>query len=433
MSRKRNQITIRPQQQFFWLGLTGLLFIGATVAGKAYGRGVWLFAAMFVAAVISFVGDVIVFDGQQLKRRGPLSLLGWLLLGRRREIALEEIETISSYVVGPGWRHRRLSYQTVISSAGLRWVIDSRQPRYRIFIKSLFCAVSPHQLDPRSSELLTYGPDREQLSLWKFAFHSPALMTPPQVWRRLANNLALDGQFEAAERYFRLASRQDPHNAHLLYELGRCLRLQATFEHTLAKDKAPLGRDRQPRVSRLRRADACLRLAGRLAPEDAALLERIGETFFEFHYYRLARRYFERALQIEPHRLRATLGLAEVALRSSKIARVVHFYRTAARIAGDAGDGSLAQLAESKADYYARLRADEGFLNAEVTRLNLLDHLKWARRGAMFAFLAAWLIHLFSYQLAASAAVLSREISATSAIIWLSTVTATYFFSQRRN
>ena len=446
MNRERNQITIRPQQPLSWLVVMALLFAGAALAGNVYGRGSWFFGLLFAATAIGFAWDSIVFDGRRLRRRGPGALLRWAALGQRPSMSVDEVDVIATYAAGAERRDGKPIYQTVISGDGRRWVISSRRRGYHRFAKSLFGAVSPTKLDPRSGELRDHWQERGQLSASNFAAGLPA-QTAPQAWRGLANGLALHGQFEAAARYFHLAHRHDPRNAHLLYEMGRFLRLRATTESRLAaggeqpfkKKKARGKQDATAAYSPLhparypRRAEACLRLAGRLAGQDAALLERIGETFFEFHHYRLALRYFERALQADPGRVRAQIGLAEVALWGGQIARVVCFYRAAARLAAESGEAGLARLAEGKADYYERLRDDDKFLGWEMTRLNLLDHLKWARRGAMFIFLAAWLVHLSSYQWAEPLQALSREVSATSAIIWVSTVTATYFFSQRRD
>jgi tetratricopeptide (TPR) repeat protein len=448
MSRKRNQITIRLRQSFSWLGLIGLLLLGMLAAGNVYGRGVWLFAAVFAAMVVGIVCDGLVLNGERLKRRGPKAMLYALVLGQKRKLAIAEIETISSFVVGRR-RNGAFIHRTVITGAGLRWELSSRQPAYHCFIKSLFRLVSPNKLDPSSSLLLEHWLARDPLSLWGFASHQPALLTPPRLWRTLANQFTLQGQFEVASRYFQLAYRQDPHNAHLLYEMGRFLYLRASFEKQWAgssgqwaesnKRRAQSGKQLitapspLPPAHYLRRAEACLRLAGRLAKDDAALLERIGETFFEFHLNRQASLYFERALKVDTARARANIGLAEVALRSGKVVRVVHYYRAAARAAAEQGDASLAALAERRADYNERLRGDDRFIDAEMARLNLLDHLKWARRGALVAFLVAWFIHLTCPQFAPWMQALSREISATAAIIWISTLTASYFFSQRRN
>ncbi len=445
MSRESAHITIRPRQPLYWLMLLGLLLTGMSVAADIYSRGVWVMAALLVVMLIGFVCDALVFDGQNLKRRGLWAAFCSQILGQRQQLSVAEIETISSYVLTTPLRRGQIVYHTLICGAGIRWEINSLRRSYYPFIKSLFRAVSSHKLDPRSCELLDYWQESRQLSLWHATTDSPGLLPPARLWRPLANNFTFAGEFGAAARYFHLARQHSPESAPLLYEMGRALYLCARLERQWR------GSDRAGELSRRsfqpgskavkrssaeecqRRATACLRLAGRLAGNDAALLERIGETFFEYHQHHLAQRYFEQALRVDPDRLRAQIGLAEVALRQGKIACVVHYYRLAARASEMAGERSLAKLTERKADYYERVRDDDGFLNSEMNRLNLLDNLKWARRGALILFLAAWFTHLICYQSASILPTLSRDLSATSALIWLFAMTASYFFSRPRH
>jgi len=432
MNHPPTKIAIRTRQPWFWLLIATLLLAGALVAGNLYSRGVWLIAAVFVAMVVGFAWDAIVFDGKTLRRRGPGAWLYGLLLGRRQEITLDELETVSCYVEEKR-RRGALVYRTLISGAGLRWEIRSHQAKYRTFIKSFFGAVSPNKLDPRSRHLLNYWQETNLPKLLKTGKGSSSIGVSPQSWRSLANQFALEGNFETAARYFRLAWRREPGNAALLYEMGRFLQLRAMLESAPKDVRKRTPRGMSPQVSCARRADACFRLAGRLAREDAALLERIGESYFEIHQDQLAERYFTRALRINSGRLRASIGLAEVAFRGGRLAHVIHFYRSTARVVEDETDLSLARLAERRADYYERLRRDEQFLDAEVSRLNLLHQLKWARRGAMVLFLSSWFFHLASYRVTDSFQTISREISATAAVIWLSTIAASYLFSQRKN
>lgn len=427
------QVSIRPQQPWFWLVATGLLLAGAVAAGNLYHRSVWLFAVVFAVLVIGFCRDAIVFDGRSLKRRGPGAWVFGLLLGQKQEITLDELETISSYIEERERRSGRLVYRTVISGAGLRWEIRSRRSKYPAFIKSLFRAVSPNKLDPRSCHLRDYWREGSLPQVMRSGRAASLMNVQPAQWRSVASELALDGNFDAAARYFRLAYRRERNNAQLLYEMGRFLQLRAMLESSPAEIRRRTPRGMTPRASCARRADACLRLAARLGRRDAALLERIGESYFEVHKDTLAEHYFAHALRLEEGRLRARLGLAEVAFRHGRLASVIHFYRSAARVIEHETDLSLTRLAERRADYYERLQQDERFLDAEMSRLNLLDHLKWARRGAMLAFLISWFFHLAFYQLADSFQTLSREISATAAVIWLSTLAASYLFSQRRN
>ncbi|MFN7947118.1 MAG: hypothetical protein U0Z53_17330 [Blastocatellia bacterium] len=431
MKRNPAQVSIRPRQSWFWLISAALLLVGLVAAGNLYQRGVWLFAAVFVASLIAFICDAVVFDGEKLRRRGPGAWLYAVLSGQQQAMTVDELETISSYVESRG-RRGALIYRTIISGGGVRWEIRSDQAGYHDFIKRIFRAASPNKLDPRSCHLLTYWQESDLPQLMRSGRWDSSKTVPPALWHSLASQLALDGQFDLAARYFRLAQRREPRNAALLYEMGRFLQLRAMLESAPPEIRKRTPRGLSLQESCVRRADACLRLAGRLARNDAALLERIGESYFEVHQDSLAERYFTRALRLEAGRLRASIGRAEVAFRSGRLANVIHFYRSAARMVEKETDLSLAGLAERRAGYYERLQHDDGFLNAEMSRLNLLDHLKWARRGAMFAFLIAWFCHLTFYRVDALQT-LSREISATAGIVWLTTLAASYLFSQRRN
>jgi tetratricopeptide (TPR) repeat protein len=432
MNRASRQVSIRPSQPRFWLAAAGLLLLGALAAGNLYHRGVWLFATVFAALLIGFICDAVVFDGEKLKRRGPGAWLYGLLTGIRQEITLDQLETISSYVEKRG-RRGTLLYRTVICGAGVRWEISSSQPEYHSFIKTFFRSVSPNKLDPRSHHLLAYWRESRLPELIRKSRPGSVKGTPPEKWREMANQFALDGDFETAARYFRLAYRREPGNAALLYEMGRFLQLRAMLESSPTEFRRRTPRGLSLQASCARRADACLRLAARLERRNAALLERIGESYFEIHRDQLAERYFARALRIEERRLRSSIGLAEIAFRAGRLANVIHFYRVTARLVEHETDQSLVALAERRAAYYERLQRDDSFLDAEMSRLNLLDHLKWARRGALFTFLVSWFFHLAFHQAADSLQTLSREISATAAIVWLSTIAASYLFSQRRN
>ena len=111
----------------------------------------------------------------------------------------------------------------------------------------------------------------------------------------------------------------------------------------------------------LQRSDACLRLASRLAHKEPDLLERIGEAFFERLDYKRAADCFRRALEFDPARFRANIGLAEIALRDGKLAHVAHYYGAAA---GN-DDRALARMASREAQYYERLISDEWFLESD--------------------------------------------------------------------
>jgi tetratricopeptide (TPR) repeat protein len=424
---------IRVQQPLFWLLIAGLLLTGAVSAGDLYHYGLRVMGAIFLLMLSGFVWDAVVFDGKTLRRRGPGAWLWKFVTGQPCILTLDQVETISTYLINAPSRRTAPVYQTVICGAGVRWVITSRQRQYRPFIKSLFHLVSHNKLDPRSRDLMDYWQEKKSLKKLKAGSAELQVSTSPRFWRRLANQYALEGRLEEASMYFRLAYRRDPRNARQLYEMGRFLLLRAMLENKPHNIRKRLPRGLTSREACLRRAEACFRRAAWYGRGDAALLERIGEVCFEFHQDRLAEQYFNRAVNADSTRLRAYIGLAEINFRRGRLAHVILFYRRAASLIEEGPDLSLARLAESRADYYDRLRGDQGFLDAEAGRLSMLDQLKLARRGTLLVFVLAWIGHLaFPFSPAEMQAIV-REICATAGILWLITIAATYIFSLKRN
>jgi tetratricopeptide (TPR) repeat protein len=159
---------------------------------------------------------------------------------------------------------------------------------------------------------------------------------------------------ESAEA-FRRALHFSPRNAWLLYEYARLLRSQAS-----AFGDARL----------LARGCAALKLALLRSSEDPRLLERVGESFFEFGQTGRAAKALRRALDIDQNSFRASTALAEIALSEGKLAHVIHHYRDAARIASDQASAGMARR---EADYYSRLNDDDDYLSAELRRMNWLE------------------------------------------------------------
>lgn len=407
----RTHIVIRPKQPLHWLALLGFVVLGIALASRVYGAGAWIFAGAYIALSLGFLCDKIVFDGRQLKRRGPAA---WLLaqLGKPRVIGLEEIEGISSYAGKAG--NETLKFQTVILSGGVNWAICSSESNYQAFIKAVFKAIHPQVLDPLSTELLLYWREAEP----PFTLMAEGERTARQVerWRRKAIKLSLDGLHEAAASYFKIAQEQAPHDPQIAYDVGRFLRRRALAVGALSERG----------VTYLLCAETYLRRAGRLArtQKNARLLERVGEAFYEFHHLEAAQKYFELATRFEPVRPRANIGLAGIALRSAQGARAVHAYNQAFQGAVAAGAVGLSQLVTRKAEYYERLMNDEAFFSAEAGWEAVLNQLKWARRGALLAFLSGWMLQLSSFEFIATARLFSQEISATALILWICTLAA---------
>lgn len=288
-------IVIRPKQPLHWLAMLGFIAIGVLTANQIYGAGAWVFAAAYIALSVVFLCDKIVFDGNTLTRRGPGARL-LALLGKPRVLSLDDVEAISSYAGKASGEV--LKFQTLILSAEVGWSVNSSEPAYQAFIKALFKAVNPQLLDPLSTELLLYWRETEP----PFTLTNEVARTARHLerWRRKAIKLSFDGLHEAAVSYFKIAYEQSPQDPQLAYDIGRFLRRRAIA----------LGAVSERGEADLKRAETYFRMAGRLAraQQNARILERVGEAFYEFHHLEAAQKYFELAAKVDPVRPRANIG-----------------------------------------------------------------------------------------------------------------------------
>jgi tetratricopeptide (TPR) repeat protein len=316
--------------------------------------------------------DRIEFYCGTIARRGPLALLVGLVTRTRQQVAVSDIETITTEATSLSFSSgdARLIYRTQINGGGVQIVVRSHRASYISFIKALFEAAGPQKLDPRSYELWSYLETHNTLVEYRVLRNEIAAMPVP-VLRRVGNALKLAGRLAQASSYFRSAYEKEPRNPELLYEMSRFFHSSAlTQDHRL-----------------LQRSDACLRLASRLAGPTPDLLERIGEAFVERLDYKRASDCFRRALAFDPARYRANLGLAEIALRDGKLAHVAHYYNRAAH----SDDAAIARMARREARYYERLIGDDDFLEKELRRIQLANQFRLTRRLSALTFFSAWL------------------------------------------
>jgi tetratricopeptide (TPR) repeat protein len=232
--------------------------------------------------------------------------------------------------------------------------------------------------------------------------------------RRAANELRAAGRLRQSAEAFRRALLMTPQDGWLIYEFARFLRSQASA----------MGDGRL-----LSRARAGLRLAARRGKDDAVLLSRIGESFFEYGDLPQAARTFDRALELDPRAFRAELGLAEVALRSGKLAHVIHHYNGAARIVTDE---SSARFARREADYYALLNNDDSYLAAELRRFGWLQQIQRARKISVRLTLVSLSLLLVGVSLDDSLATLGWSFASISIITWILAAAAGKILSHRR-
>lgn len=405
-------ISVRPGYVPYTLS-AAILITAASALTREHQVG-WAMGCLALLAPVTVAAafDRVEFDGELIRHRGPLAFLLTHLFRMRRALSIHDIEAITTETLrlSVGRRDARLSYHTRISGPQVEIIVRSHRAAYVPFVKSLFHAASSQKLDPRSLDLFKYldtGAGLKSAS----ATSSDIDRMPVPLLRRLGNALRLAGRLAQASSYFRVAYEKEPRNPGLLYEMSRL------YYSSAAREDARL----------LQRSNACLRLASRLAHSEPALLERIGEAFFERLDYKRATDCFRRALELDPALFRSNVGLAEIALRDGKLAHVAHFYNAATAT----GDAALVRLADREAHYYERLMSDDGFLEAELTRIRVSNQIRWARRLSALAFFCAWLSAGIAGRFYSFAEDFGWAIMGASGLLWCAAGLAMRYFRRR--
>ena len=402
-------------------------------------------AAWLIVPVVAF-SDRIAFDGASLRRQGPLASLLHLLFGYRKQLAIDDFETVETQAVRTLRRGGRVRYRyrTQITGKGKEFVIVSGGRDYRKLIRELFPLIHESKLDNRSRDLRDYLNDpgllnrKAQLSQLapsdlldvtrpdfklgrKINRRADVPETPPTaeeleralLLRRLGNELRVSGRLREAGEAFRRALNVRPHGAWLIYDFARLLRSQAS-----AHADARL----------LSRARAALRLASMRAKNDVVLLPLIGESFLECGDAVHARRALQKAVDLDGGNFKARVGLADIALREGKLAHVIHHYQEAARVSSE---HALARYARGESDYYMQLNNDDDYLAAELRRINWLQSVTRIRRLALRVTNASVLLALVGGLVDPLAGSLGWSLASSALIIWLLTLAGTSMLFER--
>jgi tetratricopeptide (TPR) repeat protein len=378
--------------------------------------------------------DRIAFDGNSLRRQGPLFSVLRLFRIYPKHLEVADFETVETSAVrtlrrGGSVRYR---YRTEINGKGKRFVLASGGRNYRRLVRELFPLIHEDKLDNRSRDLRDYlnepsSVDRKAslshlapedvLDLAKSDFKlggkgterhdkpdselSSEDVERAHLLRRLGNELRVSGRLREAGEAFRRALNVTPKRAWLIYDFARLLRSQAS-----ANSDARL----------LSRARAALRLACTRAGNDLVLLPLIGECLLECGDARQARLVLEKTVDIDRDNYKARLGLADLALREGKLAHVIHHYHEAARVSSEQ---ALARYARREAEYYRRLNNDEQYLATELRRINWLQTVTRVRRLSARVTNAAILIALVGGYVDATLGSAGWSIASSSLIIWI--------------
>ena len=425
-----------------YLALASVVTFAAALMLRAHYDAVALIltAGAWLSLPLIALTDRIAFDGVVLRRQGPVASLLHLLFGYRKQLSVNDFETVETQAVRTLRRGGRVRYRyrTQITGKGKEFVIVSGGREYRKLVRELFPLIHESKLDNRSRDLRDYlndpdflnrkaqlsqlaSPDLLDLTKSDFKlggklrhrFDSPQILATSEelerarLLRRLGNELRVSGRLREAGEAFRRALNVKPHGAWLIYDFARLLRSQAS-----AQADARL----------LSRARAALRLACMRAENDVVLLPLIGESFLECGDARHARRALQRVVELDSGNFKARVGLADIALRDGKLAHVIHHYHEAARVSSEQ---ALARYARSEGDYYMHLNDDDDYLAAELRRINWLQSVTRIRRLALRVTNASVLLALIAGLVDPVAGSLGWSLASSALVIWLLTLLGT--------
>ncbi len=386
--------------------------------------------------------DRISFDGSTLRRHGLVALVQSTVLRRRNDLPVDDVERIEVSSVRTVRRGGNVRYRYRVDVlADAVSLTFSSGPNFRRMVRALFPCIAEYKLDARACELRDHlvetsavREEADRLGIASSDVLENASKTVKRIehrrrdittttseqdseraalLRRCANDLRMAGRLKQSAEAFRRALLISPRNAWLIYEYGRLLRSQASA----FGDARLLGR-----------ACAALKLASMRAPDDARLLERVGESLLEYCDPFRAGKIFRRAIDIDERSYRAQLGLAEVALTDGKLAHVIHHYNEARRIARDkAAD----RMARRESDYYSRLNNDEDYLASELRRMNWLEGAGRIQRVSARLSFAALLVALIASSVDQIVAGLAWALASSSIIAWSGSLITRRFLTTR--
>jgi hypothetical protein len=392
---------------------------------------------------ILIFSDRLTFDGLTLRRTGLSALIQTVVFRRSLSLSVANVERVEVASLRTLRRGGNVRYRYRVDVvAGESTLTFSSGPRFRRMTQALLTRIAEHKLDARACELRDHlvEPRAVRVEAERLGIASSAVLenasetvkiiekrrreiadsNPEQdleraaLLRRCANDLRIAGRLSQSAEAFRRALLIAPRNAWMIYEYGRLLKSQASA----FGDARLLGR-----------ACAALKLASLRAPNDARLLERVGESLLEYCDPIRAAKVFRRAIDIDEKSYRAELGLAEVALSEGKLAHVIHHYSDAGRIAPDK---ATARLARRESDYYSRLNNDEDYLASELRRMNWLEGAGRIQHVSARLSFAALLIALVASSVDQLVAGLAWALASSSIIAWSGSLITRRFLTTRR-
>ncbi|MDQ6652443.1 MAG: hypothetical protein M3Y84_06840, partial [Acidobacteriota bacterium] len=246
-------------------------------------------AAWLIVPILAFT-DRIEFDGRVLSRRGPTPFLVRLIVGRQKQLCVEDIERVETQALRTLRRGGRVRYRyrTQIVGKSAEFTFASGGRSYREMVRQLFPLLHPDKLDLRTLELRDYLCDPKALNRdvaalklasadvldsatldFKLRGKKAGAEGLPEeavsivdceragLLGQVGNKLRVAGRLNEAREAFRRALIVIPTDGRLIFEFARLLRSQAS---SLSDAKL------------LSRARAALRLSAMRAGSDPHLL-----------------------------------------------------------------------------------------------------------------------------------------------------------------
>lgn len=435
-------ITIRVSPNSYFIALFLLTFITSfLIYLEKDVFALLVFVSGWIVTPYLAWNDRIAFDGKCLTRTGLLPKF-WAALNRsNRRLKISDIEQVETFALRAIKRGGNVfyRYRTSVKGKNIKFDFASGGEEYRQFIRSLFSVLPVSLLDNRSIELRDFLREpKETLMKAEFAkIPSAEVLTSSlkafkQIDRRnrikstievdekadylhrLANELRLAGYLPQSLEAFRRALFLSSRDAWLIFDFARCL-------HSYA------GSESDKRLTR--RAFAALRLAEARGCNDAALLARIGETYFQFGDWKQAQRIFQKAKNRQTESFRSTKGLAEIALREGKIAYVIQYFSEAANFADTS---ALKRWTNNESEYFTRLNEDENYMEMELNRVKLLENLEDFKKTSLHAALLS--IPAIILGMIANDDLISNigwSISSIALLVWVGMIISYNVFSSR--
>lgn len=436
-------IRVSPNNYFATFFLANFI-TGFLVYLEKDSAAILLFIFSWITIPVLAWKDRIVFDGKHIFRTGFIPHL-WAKLNRKssrlKVSQIEQIETQSLRALKRGG-NVFYRYRTSVNGRGLRFNFASGGKDYREMIGQLYSLVSDDVMDNRSLELRDYLKDyKETLMKAEFAripsmevlessvneFQNKFQRFPKRNTdettsdeieksdnlRQIANELRMSGNLLQSLEAFRRALFLTPQNPWLLFEFARGLHSYGSME----KDQ-----------NLIRKATAVLRLSEMRAGNDAQLMTRIGESYFQYGDWKRASKIFYKALSVTNESFRAVRGLAEIALRDGKIAHVIHHFSSAAHFAENK---ALKRWADGENEYFSRLNNDEDYMDAEMTRINWLESVEKKKKTALRFSLLGLVIVLFGIVFHETTANFGWTLSFISIFLWIIFVLSQGVLSER--